>query len=106
IDWAERSHDINRGFFVHNSIDRFLKDPQVWNQMLELISQADKQIMIQSPYFIPNRLMRKDLDNLDLGVDRMTLLTNGVKASPNVIAHSGYRNHRENLLNTGLDLYE
>ncbi|WP_440896334.1 phospholipase D-like domain-containing protein [Amphibacillus sp. Q70] len=106
IDWNERSHEIDRGFFVHNSIDRFLKEPQVWQQMLELAVGAEDQITIQSPYIIPNRLMREDIDRLDLEINQGKILTNGLNASPNLVAHSGYRNHRQNLSDTNFDLYE
>lgn len=106
IDWLERSHDINGGFFVHNSIERYLKEPQVWRQMLELAVYAEDQVVIQSPYIIPNRLMREDIDRLELEMNQGTMLTNGLNASPNLIAHSGYRNHRQDLANTDFDLYE
>lgn len=106
IDWEERSHEINGGFIAHNSVERLFKEPQVWRQLLELFAEAEEQVVIQSPYIIPSRLMREDMKQFELDLNQGLILTNGLAATPNIIAHSGYRNHREGLAQTYFDLYE
>lgn len=106
VDWLARSHEINQGYFVHNPVERFTKDPIVWREMLDLVSNAKSDVVIQSPYIIPSRQMQKDIARRDFEFSRFILLTNGMASSPNVIAHSGYRNYRNQLANSTLDLYE
>ncbi len=105
-EWRDQAHQINGGFFVHNSIDRFYKQPNVWLEMLALIDQAEQQALVQSPYVIPSRLIREDLSKLRMDRVDGKLLTNGLAATPNMIAHSGYRNHRQALAASDLSLYE
>nr|WP_275581471.1 phosphatidylserine/phosphatidylglycerophosphate/cardiolipin synthase family protein [Amphibacillus cookii] len=104
--WRDQAHQINGGFFVHNSIERFYKQPDVWLEMLVLIEQAEQQALVQSPYIIPSRLIREDLDKLRVDIDDGMLLTNALAATPNIMAHSGYRNHRQTLAGSDLSLYE
>ena len=106
IDWVERSHEIERGFYVHNSGDRFQKEPLVWRQMLSLVANAETEVVMQSPYIIPSHKMRKELAEQEFNFERGMMLTNGMASTPNVLAHSGYRNYRNKLADSSFDLYE
>lgn len=106
INWLERSHPVEQIYFVHNSIDRGYKQPYIWHELLTLANQANESLLIQSPYIIPSKPMRQALREVDFLTEDAFLLTNGLAASPNVMAHSGYRNHRQRLIDLPVHLYE
>ena len=74
--------------------------------LLELVSQAKFSIDIQSPYLITTALSR-DLFKaaVDRGV-RIRILTNSLSSTDNLEAFSGYKRDREELLATGVEIYE
>lgn len=107
-DWWERGHEINSGYIVYNSIDRGQKEPWIWQDMLRLVENAEENIFVQSPWMIPDRHMRQDLENAqeNFTFDEGVLLTNGRSANHNPGAQSGTENHREAFVEAGYDLYE
>ncbi|WP_096199559.1 phospholipase D-like domain-containing protein [Bacillus sp. FJAT-45350] len=105
IDWIAQSFPTNQITFVHNPIERLNKEPIVWREITRLIEEAEKSILIQSPYIIPTNQMRHYLNNGKITVNQISMLTNSLAASPNVIAFSGYRQHRESIA-ANVNLYE
>lgn len=105
IDWIRRSHPTNGVYFVHNPLQRWIKTPVVWQEITSLMKQAEQSILIQSPYLIPTEEMISYVDlNLDTG--KITILTNSKAATPNLVAYSGYSNHRDAFAQSDLELYE
>ncbi len=70
------------------------------------LSQADKQIFISSPYFIPTRNGVKILsDAVKRGV-KVTVLTNSLAATDVLAVHAGYQKYRRQLIENGVHIYE
>lgn len=105
-NWVERSVDINGGFFTHNSIERNFKQPYIWSDMLTLASEAQESIFIQSPWTIPDRHMRRHIEEADITVDEGIILTNGMSTNSNMVAQSGTENRRQYFIDSPLDYYE
>lgn len=105
-NWVERSVEINSGFFTHNSIERNFKQPYIWSDMLTLASQAEESIFIQSPWTIPDRHMRRHIEEADITIDEGILLTNGMSTNSNMVAQSGTENRRQYFVDSFLDYYE
>lgn len=107
-DWWERGHEVNSGYIVYNSLERGMKEPWIWQDMLRLVEGAEEEIFIQSPWMIPDRHMRRDLETAkeNFTFDRGVLLTNGRSANHNPGAQSGTENHREAFVEAGYELYE
>jgi putative cardiolipin synthase len=71
-----------------------------------LIQRAKKSILIQSPYLITTEESRKLLTAaVNRGVD-VKILTNSLASTDNLEAFSGYQRDREELLATGVHIYE
>lgn len=76
------------------------------DSLISLLKRAKKSIYIQSPYLVTTQLSQKlFLDAVQRGVD-VRVLTNSMSSTDNYEAFSGYQRERENLLNTGIQIYE
>lgn len=104
-NWWNRAVEIESGTFVSNGLERGYKEPVVWHHLLETVEEAE-EVVVQSPYVILDRYMREDLETKELPYENITLITNGINASPNYFAHSGYQNHREKIVESDVQLVE
>jgi len=74
--------------------------------LLQLMSQAQTDLLIVSPYFVPgNRMMKTFADLRKRGV-RVRVLTNSMASNDAPAAHAGYARYRKPLLDMGLEIYE
>jgi putative cardiolipin synthase len=64
------------------------------------------ELQIVTPYFIPSPDELAVLEADRARDVRVRVLTNSLKAAPNVEAHSGYMHYRVQLLRAGVELYE
>jgi putative cardiolipin synthase len=79
---------------------------QVGQALLELVHQAQSEIVIISAYLIPTEPLAKLIENtIQRGV-RIRLLTNSISSNNHITAHSAYRNHVNKLLEDGAELHE
>mgnify|MGYP002152289698 CR=1 FL=1 len=104
VDWKNRLVPTDQITLLSNPLERGRKEPLLWRELNELFSLAEKRIVIQSPYIIPNRAMRREIGEIQ--VDRITLLSNSLASSPNYPAMAGHANHRRMLARSTADLYE
>ncbi len=75
---------------IHNPLERFNKEPQVWQALAQLFEGAEDSIMAQSPYIIPTEQMLKFLDPDKITANQINILTNSLTNSSNPFAGSGY----------------
>lgn len=106
INWIEKTILTTKIDFVHNPIGRLNQDPWCLNALLNLASEAEKSVFIQSPYIIPSKNMKNKLGKYDIDLSKVSILTNSLASSPNPIAISGYSNHRNKIIDTEINLYE
>lgn len=72
----------------------------------EVASNAQQQLIIVSPYFVPlksgiNRLKELNQQGIDV-----TIVTNSFKSNNHTLVHAGYAPYRKRILQTGALLYE
>ncbi|MGG3942604.1 phospholipase D family protein [Peribacillus psychrosaccharolyticus] len=106
INWEQSSVKANHVSFIHNPIERFHKQPIVWQTLSILAERAQKSVIIQSPYIIPTKPMKKVIPQKTNSSVEWTILTNSVKSTPNIMAFSGYLGTRDDIVQTGVKLYE
>ncbi|MHC0038247.1 phospholipase D-like domain-containing protein [Pseudoneobacillus sp. C159] len=105
-DWMKLSVPTKNITFLHNPLQRFNKEPWIWEELNNLMASAKKSIVIQSPYIIPTKQMRKFEGELGVGNEKVTILTNSLASTANVIAFSGYIRHRDELIKRGFHVLE
>lgn len=103
MGWTEPTEGVQ---FVHNPLGRMHKDPWCLKTLLELASQAQESIFLQSPYVIPSKRIRSLIGEYDIDWDKASILTNSKRSSPNPIAIAAYFNHRNTIVDTVGQVYE
>jgi putative cardiolipin synthase len=71
-------------------------------QMLE----AQKEVLVVSPYFVPGKLGMDAFSYLRANGTRVRVLTNSLAASDVPVVHAGYAHYRPELLQLGVELHE
>jgi len=72
----------------------------------ELAVNALHELLISTPYFIPHEDFYNDVpDIISKGV-RVVVLTNSLGSTNLPIVHSGYKKHRKNVIEMGVELFE
>ncbi|WP_242620221.1 phospholipase D-like domain-containing protein [Shewanella maritima] len=76
------------------------------DKLIELAKSAKTSLTIQTPYLVTTKTTRALLKSLvDSGV-KVKVLTNSLASNDNLEAFSGYQRDREEILETGIELYE
>lgn len=96
IDWNSISHPTNKITLIYNPITRLNKEPWVLAEIGALVENAEQSVIMQSPYFITTKNIRKYI-NFDREDIEIKLLTNSKASTPNVSAISGYMKYRKSL---------
>lgn len=104
-DWYKQAVEINKGYYISNSLDRGYKEPIIFNHLYHLTEGAE-DIFLQSPYIIFDKHMRNELEEQNIPYENISLLTNGINATPNYMAFGGYQNQRNQIIASDADLYE
>lgn len=74
--------------------------------LLQLMGQAQKDVLIVSPYFVPGARMMAVFEKLRQRGVRVRVLTNSLASNDAPAAHVGYARYREALLRFGVELFE
>ena len=74
--------------------------------LLQLMAQAQTELLIVSPYFVPGARMMQQFAELRRRGVRVRVLTNSLASNDAPAAHVGYARYRKALLGLGVELYE
>ena len=74
--------------------------------LLALMGQAQKDLLVVSPYFVPGERMMKQFADIRQRGIRVRVLTNSLASNDAPAAHVGYARYRKALLGLGIELYE
>ena len=88
------------------SVGGELLETSVTYNVVEAVRQAQTEVLVSSPYFVPGpRGMQLMRSLRERGV-KVTVLTNSLAATDEPLVHLGYSRYREDMLRMGVDLYE
>ncbi|HEX7889395.1 MAG TPA: phospholipase D family protein [Ramlibacter sp.] len=74
--------------------------------LLALMQQAEREVLIISPYFVPGERMMAVYEQLRKRGVRIRVLTNSLASNDAPAAHAGYARYRKALLEMGVELHE
>lgn len=72
----------------------------------DMAEKAEKEIIIVSPYFVPQEEGTEWLAGLAKKGVKIRVLTNSLASTDVVAVHTGYRRYRQDIVNAGIELYE
>ncbi len=79
---------------------------QLIESLRELTQGAQSEILVSSPYFVPDDEIHQITPELKGRRVRLAVLTNSLGATNHPIVHSGYKKHRARLVESGMALFE
>lgn len=79
---------------------------RLYAQFKRLVQTAQRDVLISSPYFIPDAEFRGLLRALTGRGVRVRIITNSLASNNHAIAHTGYKRWRRDVLRAGVELYE
>ena len=92
--------------FLHDPPNGKGTGPGVATELLELLEAARESVVIESPYLIPTRKLRRALAAaVERGV-KVRILTNSLTTTDNLWAQAGYVGVRRKLARLGVELWE
>jgi putative cardiolipin synthase len=80
--------------------------PRLYTDFKALVASARSEVLISSPYFVPDKEFRALLRELVARGVRVVVVTNSLATNNHVVAHTGYRKWRRDILAAGVELYE
>ncbi|MCU7842992.1 MAG: phospholipase D family protein [Candidatus Thiodiazotropha sp. (ex Monitilora ramsayi)] len=75
-------------------------------QMFSYIDQVEDELIVITPYFVPNDRLVNYFGRLVSRGVRVRILTNSLASNDVTLVHAGYRRYRKSLLQKGVELYE
>jgi len=72
----------------------------------DLVRGAEQEVLISSPYFIPDREFCEEVRWLTSQGVRVAVITNSLASNNHAIAHTGYKGWRHAIIDAGAELYE
>ncbi len=86
-----------------------LREPsqvRLYPQLKAFVRNAQREVLISSPYYIPDEEFRSVLAGLVARGVRVAILTNSLATNNHVVAHTGYKHARRDALADGVEVYE
>jgi putative cardiolipin synthase len=80
--------------------------PRLYGDLEAFVASARREVLISSPYLIPDAAFRRLLRQLVARGVRVAVVTNSLATNNHVIAHTGYEHWRRAILGAGVELYE
>jgi putative cardiolipin synthase len=104
-DWSDGQQQVGAVRFLSDPVVP-KSAPRVADRLAEVLDGAKTSIVIESPYFVPSKAMRRLLrKKLSEGVT-VLFLTNSLHSSDGVLPYAGYLKYRRRLVRAGVDVRE
>lgn len=81
-------------------------NPLLLQQVSNLVGEAQRQLVIVSPYFVPGKIGTRALVALAQRGVEVRVYTNSLAATDVAAVHAGYSKYREDLVAGGVEVYE
>ena len=104
--YSAMTFPANKVSLITNDTHIYPKEPKVMYAIASILSQAKQDVLLQSPYIVPDRNIMRILEQMGQTKASYRILTNSLASSPNIPAFSAYTAHRDEIIQTGADIYE
>lgn len=104
--WAPSTLLVDQPGKIGPGDDEVNAGDTVIDGLLNLMQQAQSDVLIISPYFVPGARMMAVYGQLRKRGVRIRVLTNSMASNDAPAAHAGYARYRKALLDMGVELYE
>ena len=105
VDWANETIPVNHIYYLSNPADDTVKAPKLWDSICNILNKG-KEIIIQTPYIICSPEMYEDVSELTSGDRDVRIITNAIETGANPWGCTDYLNHKQDILDTGVEVFE
>ena len=81
-------------------------DPTVRQSLMTELLLARREVLISSPYLVPDRSVMEDIATGRLWNLSISVITNSLASTDEPLVHAGYQRYRTEMLDLGVRLYE
>lgn len=106
LQWAPSTLLVDQPGKVGPGDDEVDAGETVIDGLMTLMQQAQRDVVLLSPYFVPGPRMMAVYEQLRKRGVRVRVLTNSLASNDAPAAHAGYARYREDLLRMGIEVYE
>ena len=103
LDWAPTHLVYDEPTKV---LDDVPKSDLLFTRMLQVLGKPEREVDLISPYFVPGKEGTAALSALPERGVKLRVLTNSLAATDVAAVHAGYAKRREDLLRSGVKIYE
>jgi putative cardiolipin synthase len=104
-DWSIDRHDAGTVRYLHDPLRRG-EGTRVGVRLAEVIESAERSIVIESPYFVPTKSLRKLLEKKSAAGVKVLVLTNSLRSTDGLLPQAAYLKYRRGLVRAGMDMRE
>jgi putative cardiolipin synthase len=106
LAWAPSALLVDKPGKIGPGDDEADAGDTVVDGLMQVMRQAQRDVLIVSPYFVPGDRMMAVYGELRARGVRIRVLTNSLASNDAPAAHAGYARYRDRLLAQGIELYE
>ena len=103
---AEATLSVDRVTILTGETGTKGKKPLIWNELVSLCASASERVVIQTPYILCSKDMYRDLESIVSGGASVRMLTNSILNTDNRFAPLDYLYHQDEILDTGVSIFE
>ena len=106
-DWSAEAHEADCVDFLHDDpCGKKTKCPGIADDMLELLDRAQCSIVLETPYLVLSKEMKRLLASAVCRGVRVQILTNSLGTNNHHSAQAAYENDKRWFLRHGIELWE
>jgi cardiolipin synthase C len=106
-DWSAGAREVECVRFLHDDpCGKKTKSPGIADDMLELLAGARCSIVLETPYFVLSKQMKRILASAACRGVQVTVLTNSLGTNNHHTAQAAYENDKRWFLRHGIELWE
>lgn len=105
-DYVKKTVSVNKITLISNSTELYSKEPQVFYSLYRLMENAKESVVVHTPYIMCNDMMYRSFHHISRQGVPLTIMTNSSKNNGNPFGAVDYVLHKEDILDTGVDILE
>jgi len=103
-DWSANQRDVGRVRFLDDGGGE--NRHQVASEIEDIIGEAKRSIVIESPYLVPSKALLELLEKKSAAGVYILIVTNSFRSTDGVLPYAGYIKYRRRVLRAGIDIAE
>lgn len=105
-DYEAKTLPVNKITLLSNPTKLYAKEPRVFYGLGKLMEHAEESVLVHTPYIMCNDMMYDSFAHICESGVPVTVMTNSVKNNGNAFGAVDYALHKEELLNTDMQILE